>query len=204
MNVRIHHPLRIPQFCPGTPHSARLSGRPPRKTPRPRPGARWRKPPSHRALGAGFALSGLALAAGCSAAPAGATANSPAIGPVRTGAAARNFAPFPVPAQWNGEDDVLYAMAVKSTSGTTPRKFAVTVKPSMVFWLNCIGVGDARLTSPVIGLKWGIPCGNGADPQAITVAPPPAAQGKPVKVLVTASAGARWEVRVDEPVPAAG
>jgi hypothetical protein len=155
---------------------------------------------------AGLALCALALAlaAGCGVAPAGATVSSPAIGPVRTGAGAQNFAPFPVPALWNGQDDVAYVMTVKAKSGTTPRKFTVTVKPSLVFWLNCIGDGSARLTSPVIGLKWGIPCGNGADPEGLTFAPPPAAQGKPVKVLVTASAGGRWEVRVDEPAPAAG
>ena len=60
------------------------------------------------------------------------------------------------------------------------------------------GTGTARLTSPGIGLKWGIPCGNGADPEGITFTPPRAAQGKQAKVLVTASSGSRWEVRIDE------
>jgi hypothetical protein len=155
--------------------------------------------PLRIAMTASLALSGLALAAGCSVAPAGATANSPDIGPVRTGAGAENFAPFPVPALWNGQGDVVYTMALKSKSGTTPRKFGITVRPSLVFWLNCIGTGTARLTSPGIGLKWGIPCGNGADPQGITFTPPRAAQGKQAKVLVTASSGSRWEVRIDEP-----
>jgi len=165
MNVRIHHPLRIPMTA---------------------------------ALG----LSGLALAAGCGVAPAGATANSPAIGPVRTGEAAKNFPPFPVPAVWNGQNDMPYQMVVKSKAGTAPRKFGFTARQSMVFWLNCIGTGSARLASPAIGLAWGIPCGNGADPAGITLTPPRAALGKPLKVLVTASAGSRWEVRVDEPAPA--
>jgi hypothetical protein len=173
MNVTIHHPLRTSQ----------------------QPG----KPPWHRALAVSLGLSGLALAAGCSVAPAGATVNSPAIGPVRTGAGAANFAPFPVPASWNGQDEVVYIMVVKSKTGTTPRKFTVTVKSSLVFWLNCIGTGSAHLTSPAINLKWGVPCGDGADPEGITFRPPRAAQGKPVKVLVTASAGARWEVRIDAP-----
>jgi hypothetical protein len=132
-------------------------------------------------------------------APAGATVNSQAIGPVRTGTAAANFAPFPVPASWNGKDEMVYIMVVKAKTGTMPRKFGVTVKPSLVFWLNCIGTGSAHLTSPAINLKWGVPCGDGADPEGITFRPPHAAQGKPVKVLVAASAGARWEVRIDAP-----
>ena len=155
--------------------------------------------PTTAALG----LCGLCLAAGCSVAPAGATANSPAIGPVRTGEAAKNFPPFPVPATWSGQNDMLYQTVVKSKAGTAPRKFGFTVKQSMVFWLNCIGTGSARLDGPAIGLAWGVPCGNGADPAGITFTPPPAVQGKLVKVLVTASAGSRWEVRVDEPAPAA-
>jgi hypothetical protein len=155
-----------------------------------------------RALGACLSLSGLALATGCAAAPAGAAASSPDIGPVRTGAAAANFAPFPVPALWNGQGNVAYQVAVKPVSGAAPRQFTVTVTPSLVFWLNCIGAGSVHLTNRVIGLKWGIACGSGADPQALTFAPPPAAQGKLVKVLVTASAGSRWAVRIDEPAPA--
>jgi hypothetical protein len=95
-----------------------------------------------------------------------------------------------------------YQAVVKSKAGTAPRKFGFTVRQSMVFWLNCIGTGSARLASPAIGLAWGIPCGNGADPAGITFAPPRAVQGKSVKVLVTASADSRWEIRVDEPAPA--
>jgi hypothetical protein len=144
-------------------------------------------------------LSGLVLAAGCSVAPAGATSNSPAIGPVRTGAAAKSFAPFPVATRWDGQDNVNYGVQVDAKTGTNPHQFAVTVEPSMVFWLSCIGTGTARLTSPAIGLKWGVACGNGLDPQGLTFRPPSSAQGKSVKVLVTAPAGARWEIRVDAP-----
>jgi hypothetical protein len=154
--------------------------------------------PLRTSVTACLALAGLALAAGCSVAPAGATASSPAIGPVRTGSAAANFAPFPVPATWNGKDDLPYQMVVKSKAGTAPRKFGFTVKPSLVFWLNCIGTGSARLASPAIGLAWGVPCGSGADPAGLTFSPPRSAGGKAVKVLVTASAGSRWEIRVDE------
>lgn len=154
--------------------------------------------PFRQSLTGFLALSGLALAAGCSVAPAGATVNSAAIGPIRTGSAAKNFAPFPVPASWQGQDNVVYNMVVKAKSGFTPRKFGLTAKSSMVFWLNCVGKGSAHLSSPGIGLNWGIPCGNGTHPQGLTFRPPHAAQGKPIKVLVTVSAGSRWEVRIDE------
>jgi hypothetical protein len=154
--------------------------------------------PLRKTLAAGAALSGLALAAGCSVAPAGATVDSAAIGPVRTGAGAKNFAPFPVPASWSGQENVTYAMVVKAKTGTAPREFGFTAKSSMVFWLNCIGTGSVHLTSPAIGLKWGLKCGNGADPAGLTVRPPRAAQGKKVIALVTVSAGSRWEVRIDE------
>jgi hypothetical protein len=199
--VRIHHPLRISLRPPGgaTLRSVPPGGRLPRTPAGPRLGARWQKPESYRALGISLSLSGLALAAGCSVAPAGATASSPAVGPVRTGDGAKNFASFPVPARWNGEGEVVYQTVVKAKSGTTPRKFGITATPSVVFWLNCIGTGTARLTSPGINLKWGISCGDGAGPAGLTFSPPHAARGKPVKVLVTSSAGSRWEVRIDEP-----
>jgi len=103
--------------------------------------------------------------------------------------------------KWNGLDNVDYVMAVKAKTGTNPREFAVTAKSSLVFWLSCIGTGTVRLTSPAIKLNWGIPCGNGADPEGLTYSPPRATVGKKIKVLVTAPAGARWEVRIDEAVP---
>lgn len=192
MNGPIHHPLRQARLSPGgtTPRTPRLS-------------ARWQKAPLYRALGAGVALSGLALA-GCGVAPAGATVNSAAVGPVRTGDSARNFAPFPVPALWSGQDNVTYTMVVKAKTGTAPRGFGFTAKPSMVFWLNCLGNGSVHLTSAAIGLKWGMKCGNGEDPSALTFTPPRAAQGKKAVALVTASAGARWEVRIDEAAPGLG
>jgi hypothetical protein len=158
--------------------------------------------PRRSALTVSLGLSGLALAAGCSVAPAGATTDSPVVGPVRTGAAPKNFAAFPVPASWDGQDMVVYVMVVKPKTGTKPREFGLTARSSMAFWLSCIGTGTAHLTSPAINLKWGVPCGNGDDPAGVTVRPPRAAQGKLVKVLVTAPAGARWEVRIDEPAPA--
>lgn len=141
---------------------------------------------------------GLALTAGCSAAPAGAVNNSPPIGPVRASTTAlANFAPFPVPSKWAGAGGKNYLTIVKAKSGTNPHKFSFTATASVVFWLNCIGKGTARLTSPGIRLDWGVPCGNGADPAGITVTPPRAAQGALVKALVTSPPGTRWEIRVD-------
>ena len=156
--------------------------------------------PIHHPLRNALGVS-LALTAGCSAAPAGAVNNSPAIGPVRTGTALANFAPFPVPSKWNGEGGKDYLMVVKAKTGTNPHKFSFTAKASMVFWLNCIGAGSAHLTSPAIGLKWGMRCGNGDDPAGLTFRVPRAAQGKKVIALVTVSAGSRWEVRIDEVQP---
>jgi len=162
--------------------------------------------PSHRQLriplSAALGVSGLALAAGCSVAPAGATLNSPAIGPVRHGQE-NNFPPFPVPTTWNGKSGVMYKMVVKANTGFTSRNWDVTAKSSMVFWLNCIGRGKAQLASPAINLKWDVTCGNGNSPGGITFAPPQAALDKQVNVLVTVSKGSRWEVRIDEVAHAA-
>jgi hypothetical protein len=144
-----------------------------------------------------LSLSGLALAAGCSVAPAGATVDSQAIGPVQHGST-KNFPPFPVPTSWNGKDGAIYKMVVKAKTGTTAREFGVTAKSSMVFWLNCIGTGSAHLANSAIDLKWTVPCGNGQSPGGITLTPPHAALGKEIKVLVTVSSGSRWEVRIDE------
>jgi hypothetical protein len=144
-------------------------------------------------------LSGLALTAGCAVAPPGATADSAAIGPIRTAAGAKNFAPFPVPASWAGKEDLTYTMVVKAKTGTTKRQFRFIARSSMVFWLNCIGTGKAQLASPAIDLKWDIRCGNGNDPQGVTESIPHAAQGKAFNALVTVSHGSRWEVRVDAP-----
>jgi len=88
-------------------------------------------------------------------------------------------------------------MVVKAKTGTTPRKFSFTATSSVVFWLNCIGTGTARLTSPAMNVNWGVPCGTGADPAGITVTPPHAVRGALVKALVTSPPGTRWEIRID-------
>jgi len=190
--VPIRHPLRT-ALPPG--------GATPRTPRTPRLSARWRKARLGRALGAGVALSCLALAAGCSVAPPGATVDSAAIGEIRSGASAKNFPPFPVPTTWTGGDSVDYTMVVKAKTGTTPRYFGFTAKSSMVFWLNCIGTGKAQLASPAIGLKWDIPCGSGAqpDPKGLTFRPPHAALDKKTLARVTVTTGSRWEVRIDAP-----
>ncbi len=120
----------------------------------PRLSARWQKRPC---IGrSGSASPWRALPSPPAARGAGATVDSAAIGPSRTGAGAKNFAPFPVPASWVGQDNVTYKLVVKGKTGTAPREFGFIAKSSMVFWLNCIGTGSAHIASPAIGLKWGI------------------------------------------------
>jgi hypothetical protein len=142
----------------------------------------------------------LVLAAGCSAAPPGAV-NSPVVGPARTGADATKFASFPQPTRWNGLNDKVYVTVVKPKTGTAKHEFRVTVRSEMVFWLSCLGAGKAQLSSAAIDLKWEIPCGNGDDPVAINVEPKADVIGHVINVLVAATKGARWEVRVDRQLP---
>ncbi|TVZ03202.1 hypothetical protein EAS64_22465 [Trebonia kvetii] len=141
------------------------------------------------------------LAAGCSAAPAGATNDSPAIGPTRA-ASPTNFPTFQVPATWSGYRNTVYREIQKAVTGKKPRNLHITAGPDLVFWLACLGTGRARLKSPSLGLDWSIPCGTRLDPQSINFSPTTGiATGRKVLVLVTATPGARWEVRVDAPVP---
>ena len=172
--MKIHHPLRTGK----TSHAASLAA-------------------------ACLAAGGAALTAGCSAAPAGAVSNSAAIGPVRTTTTGlANFPPFPVPAKWAGAGGKDYEMVVKAKTGTKRHVFSFTATSSVVFWLNCIGKGTARLTSPAMHVNWGVPCGTGANPGGITVTTPPAAQGALVKAQVTSPPGTRCEIRVDvKPAP---
>ncbi len=160
-----------------------------------------RRPRAAGALGAGLAAAGLAVTAGCSVAPPGAAGTSPAIGPVRTGAAAANFGAFPVPAIWNGKDFRFYEALVKAKVSKKPHNFRIIAHADLVFWLSCIGPGTAQFTSPALRFHWSVPCGNGADPAAVNFSPRAAAVGHAVDVLVTASPGARWEARIDIPAP---
>jgi hypothetical protein len=144
-------------------------------------------------------VAGLVLVAGCGTAPAGAAGDSPAIGPVRA-MSATNFAPFAVPAVWNGYNNAQYAVLLKAVTGARPREFHITVGSDMVFWLSCIGTGTARVISADMGLNWGVACGTGDDPSGIDFRPRGAVVGSKVKVLVTAPAGGRWEIRIDVPV----
>jgi hypothetical protein len=152
-------------------------------------------------LAACLGVSGLILAAGCSTAPPGAAGDSPAIGPLRA-ASATNFAPFAVPTTWNGLDNAQYTMSLKAVTGTRPREFHITVGSDMVFWLSCIGTGTAKVVSADMGLNWGVACGTGDDPSGIDFHPAGAVIGSKVKILVTAPAGSRWEIRIDVPVSA--
>lgn len=156
--------------------------------------------PLRNSLAACLCLAAVLLAAGCSAAPPGATRNSRAVGPVQRGHTL-NFAPFPVPATYNGLGNNVYTMVQKAKSGTEPGGFHVTVRPDMVFWLNCIGKGTATLSSPGIDLKWTVPCGDGTSPGGINFRPQASAVGHVAFVLVTATRASKWEVRIDEAAP---
>src|ERR1700761_7213661 len=181
--------------------------RPGRPAPAPRPSRSPRRHAASRraraALGGGAAAAVLALVAGCSAAAPGAAYNSPAVGPTRAAALAENFAPFPVPAVWSGENNATYATVVKAKTGTvSPGGIRFVVKPEMVFWLNCIGTGKAQLASAGIKLKWSVPCGDGTSPGGINFRPKSSSVGHTAEAYVTVPAGARWEVRVDALAPA--
>lgn len=146
-------------------------------------------------LGAAAAL----LVAGCSAAPAGAATGSPAVG--QTGAATpSDFPPFQVPATWSGYKNTAYRQIQKAATGKKPRNLHITAGPDLVFWLGCLGAGSATLKSKSLGLHWSIRCGTRFDPQSVNFSPTTAiTAGRAVLVLVSATPGARWEVRVDAP-----
>lgn len=158
---------------------------------------RRRKPSSSRVLGACLGAAGIALVAGCSVAPPGSASDSPAVGPVRTSANLDDFAPFPVPAVWAGEYNVNYQVIVKAKTGTKLGGFRFIVRTGDVFWLNCIGAGSAQFTVQALAVKWSLPCGDGDNPQGITVHPKTSAVGHGAQAYVTVTPGSRWEVRID-------
>jgi hypothetical protein len=157
--------------------------------------------PLRNSLAVCLCLAAVLLAAGCSAAPPGAMRNSAAVGPVQRHADVTDFPPFPVPDTYNGLGNNVYTMVQKAKTGTAPGGFHVTVKPSMVFWLNCIGKGTAQLSSPGISLNWSVPCGDGGTPAGITFTPKGSAVGHAAFVLVTATRQSKWEIRIDEAAP---
>jgi hypothetical protein len=158
--------------------------------------------PLRNSLAACLCVAAVLLAAGCSAAPPGAERNSPAVGPVpKPHETIRNFPPFPVPAVYNGLANNVYKMVQKAQTGFKPGGFHVTVKPDMVFWLNCIGKGTATLSSPGIALKWSVPCGDGGTPLGITFSAKSSAVGHRAFAVVTTTRSSKWEVRIDEPAP---
>ena len=159
------------------------------------------KPCARASLAACLGVAGLVLVAGCGTAPPGAAGNSPAIGPLRA-VAATNFAPFAVPTAWNGNNNTVYKTLLKAVTGLKPREFHITVGSDMVFWLSCLGKGTARVSNAEMGLNWSVACGTGDDPSAVDFSPTGAVVGSKVKLLVTATPGARWEIRIDVPASA--
>ena len=157
--------------------------------------------PLRSSLAACLCLAAMLLAAGCSVAPPGATHLSSAVGPPVKPGAALNFAVFPQPATYNGLGNSVYTMVQKPQTGIKPGGFHFTVKPSMVFWLNCIGKGTATLSSPGIGLKWSVRCSDGTSPTGITFRPKASAVGHVAFVVVSATRTSKWEIRIDEAAP---
>jgi hypothetical protein len=175
-----------------------------RKTPRSQRREQQRRwghgPRRRRLIGVGLAVAAVtAGVAGCSVAPPDAVGTSQAIGPVRAGAAMKDFGAFPIPAKWNGKDFRFYEALVKAKVSKKRHNFRIITQADMVFWLSCIGTGTAQFTSPALRFHWSVPCGDGADPAAVNFSPRAAAVGHAVDVLVTASPGARWEARIDVP-----
>ena len=157
--------------------------------------------PLRNSLAAGLCLAAVTLAAGCSAAPRGATYNSPAVGPVERHGNTTDFPPFQVPDTYNGLGNTVYTMVDKAKTGTDPGGFHVTVRSDMVFWLNCIGRGTALLSSPGINLKWSVPCDDGSSPKGINFRAKASTVGHVAFVLVSTTRGSKWEVRIDEAAP---
>ena len=162
-------------------------------------------PSLRSSLAACLCLAAGLLAVGCSAAPPGARYNSPAVGPVPTHytatTAPTDFASFPQPNTYNGLGNSVYTQVQKPQTGTAPGGFHFTVKPDMVFWLNCIGRGAAQMSSPGIGLKWSVACGDGGSPAGITFRAKASAVGHMAFVVVSATRGSKWEFRIDEIAP---
>jgi hypothetical protein len=159
------------------------------------------QPPLRNSLAACLCLAAVLLAAGCSAAPPGATRTSIAVGPVQKHPHETDFPPFPVPTTYNGLNNNVYTQVQKPQTGTATGGFHVTVRLSMVFWLNCIGKGTAMMSSPGIDLKWSVPCNDGSSPRGITFRPKGSAVGHVAFVLVSATRESKWEVRIDEAAP---
>jgi hypothetical protein len=158
------------------------------------------QPPLRNSLAACLCLAAVVLAAGCSAAPPGSTRTSPAVGPVQRHKGVTNFVVFPVPDTYTGLGNGVYTQEFKATTGAGPGGFHFTVKPSMVFWLNCIGKGTATLSTG-IALKWSVPCGDGGTPAGITVTPNASAVGHRAFAVVITTRASKWEVRIDEIAP---
>jgi hypothetical protein len=149
-----------------------------------------------RWLAVGLGLAAAALTAGCGVAtPASADyAGGPVSEPPH------HLSAFPQPQSYvGGLNNTGYQTVAGVVTGTAPRKVTVTAASTMVLWLGCAGTaGTAEMTSPPLGLRWSVPCGSTGDPQGIEFQPSTGV-GHAVKILVTSTAGTKWELRVDGP-----
>ena len=146
-------------------------------------------------------LAGLAgLTAGCGTDTAIAADPS-----AHSGQAADQFDPFPEPKTWNLTVGPTYSAILGPLSGDgTKHAFTIAGHSSLVFWLGCLGTGNARLTSPDMTLDWTVECGVDREPAGIDVDPTHAPVGRKVTVDLSIPAGARWSLRIDAPVTPAG
>ena len=154
------------------------------------------QPPLRNSLAACLCLAAVLLAAGCSAAPPGATRNSPAVGPVQRAQDATNFAAVP------GARDVqrprqqrVHAWCRRRRRGTSTRRVPLhgQARHGVLAELHRHG---HRPRSPArrSASSGASPAATGTTRRASPSSPRAAAQGKSEsKVLVTAAAGARWE-----------
>ena len=118
-----------------------------------------------------------------------------------SGQAANQFDPFPEPKTWNLTVGPTYTAILGPLSGGGAKHaFTITGHSDLVFWLGCLGTGDARLTSPDMTLAWTVECGVNREPAGINVDPTHVPVGKKVTVDLSVPAGARWSLRIDAPV----
>jgi hypothetical protein len=146
------------------------------------------------AIGLGLAVA--LLTAGCGVATPGPA--DYAGGPVSDPPTYLNA--FPMPDTYvGGAENKGYTPIVNVTTGTGPRNLTITVGADLILWLGCGGTaGSASLTSQDIGLNWSVACGTSGDPQGVEFKTKQDI-GQTVKILVTAPAADRWEVRIDAP-----
>jgi hypothetical protein len=138
----------------------------------------------------------VAAAAAATMAVAGCSASGHPVPELKNG----TFTGFPMPSAWAGGTYSKHYQAILGPKyGTGPKSFTIRAAADMVFWVGCVGTGDAVLRSPALGLDWHLPCSDYGDPAGLEFDPKTAVPaGKKVSVkLVTTVGTDRWDFRVD-------